>query len=146
MSDWDDGGGNLALVFGRTSGGDEVALRVDASGQLTLDPATSVTVVRAAIRCNTSGNNTIVAAVSGKKIKVLSVLLVAAGDVDVRFESGASGTALTGQMSLAADGNGFVLPPASPGHHWLETAAGALLNLELSGAVYVDGLVVYYVE
>jgi len=101
---------------------------------------------RAAIRCNTSGNNTIVAATSGKKIKVLGVFLVAAGSVDVRFESGASGTALTGQMSLAADGDGFVLPVAPAGYHWFETASGALLNLELSGAVYVDGCIVYYVE
>ena len=105
-----------------------------------------VAVKRAAIRGNTSGNNTVVAAVSGKKIKVISVLLVAAGAVTARFESGASGTALTGQMSLAADGDWFMLPPAPPGYHWFETAAGALLNLELGGAVYVDGCIVYYEE
>jgi len=104
------------------------------------------TCYRAAIRCHTSGNNTIVAAVSGKKIKVISVLLVAAGAVTARFESGANGTALTGQMSLAVDDNGFVLPPAPPGYHWFETVAGALLNLELGGAVYVDGCIVYYTE
>lgn len=107
-------------------------------------PATDVK--RAAIRCNTSGNNTIVAAVSGKKIKVISVMLMGAGNVDARFESAASGTALTGQMSLAADGNGFVLPPAPPGYHWFETVAGELLNLELSAGVYVDGCIVYYEE
>jgi hypothetical protein len=103
-------------------------------------------VLRAVVRCNTSGNNTLVAAVTGKKIKVLGLILVAAGDVDVRLESGAGGTALTGVMSLSADGNGFVLPIAPPGYHWVETAAGALLNLELSDAVYVDGCIVYLVE
>ena len=104
------------------------------------------TCYRAVIHCNTNGNNTLVAAVSGKKIKVLSVLLVAASAVTARFESGAGGTALTGQMNLAASGDRFTLPPAPPGYHWFETVAGALLNLELSAGVYVDGCIVYYIE
>lgn len=99
---------------------------------------------RAAISAASSGDNTLVAAVTGKKIKVLSLILVAAGDVDVRLESGAGGTALTGVIELAAAGNGFVLPPSFPGYHWVETAAGSLLNLELSLAVQVSGCIVYY--
>jgi hypothetical protein len=103
-------------------------------------------VQRAAISASSSGNNTLVAAVSGQKIKVLGMILVVSGDVDVRLESGAGGTALTGVISLAEDGNGFVLPMAPPHYHWVETAAGALLNLELSGAVQVSGCLVYYTE
>ena len=76
----------------------------------------------------------------------LGCILVAGGDVTVAFESGASGTALTGDMSLAADGNGFVLPMSEPGKHWFETAAATLLNLELDGAVQVSGVIVYYTE
>lgn len=90
----------------------------------------------AAIDAATSGDNTLVAAVTGKKIRVLSVYLVAAGAVTARFESGASGAALSGQMSLAA--NGAVALPFNPGG-WFETAAATLLNLELGGAVSVDG-------
>lgn len=101
---------------------------------------------RAAVSAASSGDNTLVAAVTGKKIKVLSLVLVAAGDVDVRLESAAGGTALTGVIELAAAGNGFVLPQAFPGYQWVETAAGELLNLELSGAVQVSGLIVYYEE
>ena len=102
---------------------------------------------RAAVNAASSGDNTLVAAVSGAKIKVLEVVLVAASDVNVRFESGAGGTALTGVMSLLAAGdNALVLPLAQPGYHWFETVAGALLNLELSGAVQVSGLIVYYTE
>lgn len=105
------------------------------------------TISRAAISAASSGDNTIVAAAAaGIKIKVLAVLLVVSGDVDVRFEDGAGGTALTGVISLAADGNGFVLPLAFPGFHWLETSAATLLNLELSGAVQVSGCIVYYQE
>jgi hypothetical protein len=91
----------------------------------------------AAIDAATSGDNTLVAAQgAGNKIRVTSLFLVAAGAVAARFESGAGGTALTGQMNLAANG-GFVLPHNPNG--WFETAANALLNLELSGAVSVDG-------
>lgn len=84
----------------------------------------------------TSGDNTILAAVTSKKIRVVSLYLVASAAVTVRFESGASGTALSGQMQLAANG-GFVLPYNPVG--WFETASGVLLNLELSGAISVDG-------
>ena len=102
---------------------------------------------RAAVNAASSGDNTLVAAVTGAKVKVVAVVLVAASDVNVRFESGAGGTALTGVMSLLAAGdNALVLPFAPPGYHWFETAAGALLNLELSGAVQVSGCVVYYTE
>ena len=87
-----------------------------------------------------SGDNTIVAAVPGAKIRVLAVFLMAADAVTVRFESGAGGTALTGQMNVAANG-GFVLPYNPAG--WCETGVGALLNIELGGAVSVDGCLVY---
>jgi hypothetical protein len=94
----------------------------------------------AAIDAATSGDNTIVAAVSSKKIRVLSAFLIAAGTVNARFESGAGGTALTGQMNLVAN-SGFVLPFNPIG--WFQTAATTLLNLELSGAVSVDGALTY---
>lgn len=94
----------------------------------------------AVIDAATSGNNTLVASVAGKKIRVLAAFLVSAGTVTTRFESGADGTALTGQMNLAAN-SGFVLPFNPVG--WFETAATTLLNLELSAAISVDGSVVY---
>lgn len=88
-----------------------------------------------------AGDNTLVAAVAGKKIVVLALVLVASGGANtVRLESGAAGTALTGQMDLVADGQ-LVLPFNPLG--WFRTAAAALLNLELSAATSVDGVVVY---
>lgn len=102
--------------------------------------ATALTPKFAAIDAATSGDNTLVAAVASKKIRVLSAFLVSAGTVNVRFESGAGGTALTGQMSLVAN-TGFVLPFNPAG--WFETAANTLLNLELSGAISVDGSLTY---
>lgn len=113
-----------------------VALQTD----VILNDTTALTPKFAAIDAATSGDNTLVAAVVGKKIRVLAVWMVAAAAVTARFEDGASGTALTGQMNLAANG-GFVLPFNPVG--WFETTANTLLNLELGGAVSVDGNVVY---
>ena len=87
------------------------------------------------------GDNTLIAAVAAKKIRVLTAFLFASGGPNnVRFESGASGTALTGLIVLGADGQ-LVLPLC--GFGWFETAAGALLNLELSVATQVAGALVY---
>lgn len=113
-----------------------VCLQTDAL----LSDTTALTPKFAVIDVASSGDNTLVAAVSSKKIRVLSLFLVAAGAVNARFESGAGGTALTGQMNLTTN-SGFVLPFNPVG--WFETAATTLLNLELSGAVSVDGALTY---
>lgn len=88
----------------------------------------------------TSGNNTLVAAVAGKKIRVLALMIIAGDEVTARFESAANGTALSGQIQLVAQA-GFTLPFSPVG--WFETVVGELLNLELSAAVSVDGVLVY---
>lgn len=90
------------------------------------------------------GDNTLVVAVTApedRKIRVLAAVLVASGGANtVRFESAAGGTALTGQMNLAADGQ-LVIP--INGFGCFETVAGELLNLELSAATSVAGFLVY---
>lgn len=87
-----------------------------------------------------SGDNTLVAAVNGKKIRVLGGCLVASGTVNVRFESSPGGTALTGAINLVAN-TGFIIPFMPCGN--FETLHSQLLNLELSAAVSVDGWLVY---
>jgi hypothetical protein len=94
----------------------------------------------AAISASGSGNNTLVAAVTGKKIRVLAMALVANAAVNAKLQSSAGGTDLTGLFYLAANG-GFVLPYNPVG--WCETVAAALLNLNLSGAVAVGGCLMY---
>lgn len=93
-------------------------------------------VIGAVIDHATSGDNTLLAAVAGRRIRVHALYLISAGTVTARFESGAGGTALSGQINLVAN-SGFVLPHNPTG--WFETAINTLLNLELSGAVSVDG-------
>lgn len=88
----------------------------------------------------TIGNNTLLAASTGYKIRVLSYTLVSAGTVTVAFQSGAGGTALTGTMTLVA-GVPLRVPFQKEGH--FETAASALLNLSLGGNVQVSGHITY---
>lgn len=105
-----------------------------------MDGVTACTPKFAVIDHAASGDNTIIAANATKKLRVLAAVMIAGGTVTARFESAAGGTALTGQMALVAN-SGFVLPFNPAG--WFETAANQLLNLELSGAVSVDGCLTY---
>jgi hypothetical protein len=100
-------------------------------------------VTRVAVSGASSGDNTLVAAAgAGKGIRVLAICVKAASAVTFRLESGAGGTALTGVVSLVANGDlGWSLPFNPAG--WCDTAANALLNMELGGAVQVSGVLVY---
>ena len=99
--------------------------------------------ISAVVSAASAGDNTLVAATSGSRILVLSAALVASGGANtIRFESGAGGTALTGQMDIADNGQ-FILDFSPAGH--FETAKSALLNLELSAATSVAGVITYVV-
>lgn len=93
-----------------------------------------------AISASSSGNNTILAAVTSKKIRVLGYVLNANGTVNAKFQSGASGTDLTGLLYLVVNA-GAVAPVTDRG--WFETASNTLLNLNLSAAIAVGGHLVY---
>lgn len=96
----------------------------------------------ASISVNSTGDNTAVAAVSGKKIRVLALEGVATGAVTlaVKSDTGGSAVALTGAHSLAAN-QSLVLPFSHAG--WFETEAGKALNLSLGGNVAFQGSLVY---
>jgi len=84
-----------------------------------------------------SGASAQIAAVTGKRIRVMSFFMVAAGAVGVKFQSAT--TDLTGVMSLAANGG-----ISTTSHSGLfETAAGEALNINLSAAVQVSGSMAY---
>jgi len=94
----------------------------------------------AAINATANGDNTLIAAITGKKIRVLAYVLVADAAVGCAFEDGAGGDELTGQLPLAA--NGGVSAPFSP-VGWFETSENTLLNLETDAAANVRGHLVY---
>lgn len=90
--------------------------------------------------------NAIVAAVAGRRIKVLDYVLVADAAVKVKWQS--ASTDISGLMNLAAAGYGVSSPGATNSLQSvpkLMTAAGEALNLHLSGAVVVGGHLTYEV-
>jgi hypothetical protein len=97
---------------------------------------TALTPKFAPIQAAANGDNTLVSAVSGKKIRVIAIFVTTGGTVTYRLQSGASGAYLTGTIT-----KDLVLPFNPLG--WCETASGALLNLELSAAVNCGGMLVY---
>ncbi len=100
----------------------------------------------AAISASSSGDNTIVAAVGNRKIRVMNYTLIAAGDVSVTWKSGS--TAISGAMALTTNG-GMAPSAGSAGTNGLdgvlETAGGSALVLNLSAAVSVGGHIRYEV-
>lgn len=84
-----------------------------------------------------SATGDLLAGITGKRIRVVSGLLFAAGAVDVKFRSNT--TDLCGVLKLAASGDGFPLNESMLGH--VETQAGEALNLSLSASVVVSGYV-----
>lgn len=95
----------------------------------------------AVINASASGDNTIVAAVASKVVRVISYVLIANGTVNVKWKQGA--TDISGLMPLVVN-VGAVCPEASRG--WMETAVNAALILNLSAAVAVTGHLSYVEE
>lgn len=98
----------------------------------------------AAINASASGSNAIVAAATGKRIRVVSYVIVAAGAVTATWQS--ASTALSGPMSLASSGGasasvGILAPGGAYG--LFQTEPGEALNLSLGGAVNVAGHLCY---
>ena len=91
----------------------------------------------AVISAATSGQTAVVAAVTGRKIRVLQYFVVAETAVDVKFES--ASTAITGLMSIGA--NSGVAAGSEAGI--FETVAAEALNINLGGAVQVSGALTY---
>ena len=92
------------------------------------------------VNASAIGSTQIVAAVVSKKLRVLSMFLVAAATANVRVFSSASGQALTGPIYVLP-GGGVALPWVPAG--WFETEAGKPLSMALDTAVPVGGSVTY---
>lgn len=94
----------------------------------------------AIIDAGTNGDNTIVTAVSGQKIRPVFWWLMAAAQVTCRWKSGTSSNK-SGPFTPAA--NGGVAPPFCELGTGFETAASEALVLNLGGTVAVGGTLVY---
>jgi hypothetical protein len=100
----------------------------------------------AAIAAGTTGDTEVVAAVAGKRVRVVTGVLSFGGTVNAKFRSAT--TDLTGlyygvlgaQVTFDHGGEGY---GGQKGH--FQTEYGEALNLNLSGNVAVGGHVVYEV-
>jgi hypothetical protein len=93
----------------------------------------------AAISTASSGDQTIVAAVTSKKITVYSYVLVADGTVAVTWKRAA--TAMSGAMALVV--NSGISAHASASSPLFQTGTGEALVLNLSAAIGVRGHLAY---
>lgn len=96
------------------------------------------TYINGVINCSGSGDNTIINAVTGKKIVVMNYFFTVASSVVATWKRGS--TAISGPMTLTVG--------ASPGgsESVLSTNAGEALILNLSSGVQASGHLTYYEE
>jgi len=145
----DDGGGSITVDGSVTVSATDLDIRNLAATQDTItaklatdaiqNGTTALTPKFAKIDVASSGDNTIVSAVTGKKIRVLQYSLVCGAETTVQWKS-SGGTTLSGDMQFAA--NGGISCPFSP-VGLFETASGEGLVLNLSAANAVSGHLCY---
>jgi hypothetical protein len=100
---------------------------------------TELTPKFAVIAASASGDNTLVSAVGGKKLRVLNYVLMSNGTVNAKFQSSTAGD-ITGLLYLVA--NTGASSSFNPVGHF-ETVSGEALELNLSGAIAVGGHLSY---
>lgn len=108
-------------------------------GSVLYEGTDALEIKNAAFDVSTLGDNEIVAAVSGKRIRVLQWGLAAGGDVDVKWKSGSS-TSISGTRPLTKYASAGGSP--SPWGRF-KTGVGEALNLNLTAAVPVGGELAY---
>lgn len=102
---------------------------------------TALTPKFAKVSCSSSGANTIVAAVTSKKIRVIAWEVVVNAAVNFKWQSHVTPTDLTGLYYMSGQGGGVARAFNPVGY--FETVAGEALDLNLSGAIAVGGSLVY---
>lgn len=93
------------------------------------------------ISASSSGATTIVAAVTSKKIRVLAWDAVVNAAVNFKWQSHVTPTDLTGLYYMAGQGGGVARAFSPVGY--FETVSGEALDINLSGAVAVGGVLTY---
>ena len=94
-----------------------------------------------------AGEYQLVAGVAGQQIRVMEVMLISSNLQNVRFQSGWTGTAITGPLHLANSGEGiYAGSPDSPDLYHFETEAGDILVLDTDAGGQIGGWLIYYAE
>ncbi len=88
----------------------------------------------------TSGDNTIVAAVTGRRIRVLAAAISVASAVNIKFTS--STTSDLTKLFYLTSGDLNITLPYNP-FGWFQTVAGELLGCNISGTVVTNCQMTY---
>lgn len=136
----------IAQLIGETDYG-FATIRATPAGALYVIQAGDLSATKiygsAAINISTLGDNTIIAGSPGTKIKVVTILFTAAGEVDITFKSGT--TPLSGPLDFGGTNEPMgIVACHGPGPLPCQTAEDFIINL--SGAVQVSGYCTYYKE
>jgi hypothetical protein len=106
----------------------------------------SPTIQTVAIDKATTAALTLVDAVTGKKIRVTSILLITNGPVGVQFISKPSGAGSNIGGVLYFTANGGLPGHAGGSPLGIDTNTGEALQITLSAAIQVSGAISYYTE
>lgn len=135
-----DSRGRLIITKGTGDGRALDAVSVSLATDAIMNNKTELTPKFARVTSAAGGDVTAIAAVTGKKLRLLGLVLSAPGGANsVRIESSTT-SRLIEQIDLA-DNETVVLPFTPIG--WGETVAGELMNLEISAATLVTAAIVY---
>jgi hypothetical protein len=107
------------------------------------------TLQRAAINISGSvaAEYELVAAIADQQIRVMEVMLTSSSAQNIRFQSGWTGTAITGPLHLANAGEGiYAGSPDSPELYHFETESGDVLVLDTDAGGQIGGWLIYYAE
>lgn len=102
--------------------------------------ADDVVLIVGDINIASSGDNTVIAATTGKKTVVYKIWFVVNGAVNIKFKDGSTDLN-AGAIHLTADGSSLTLPFDGKPH--FGTTSGSAFKMNLSGAVQVSGQIYY---
>jgi hypothetical protein len=97
----------------------------------------------ASLDAHDSGDNTIVAAIPGRHVRVVGIKLSVAGDVTITWKSGLGGTTTALATAETFKAGGGMSDFWGPHGYFFETLEGEALNCYLGGSVQVSGWINY---
>jgi len=95
----------------------------------------------------TAGEYMLITGVAGRQVKVTEVLAIVSAETELIFESGWTGTWVSGKMTTPASGDGFFCGAcATPDQYHFETKSGDIFVLRLTAGAQVGGWINWYYE
>ncbi len=124
---------------------DEVTAYVTGSISLVVDPVMQREIIN--ITGSVAAEYMLVTGVAGQQLRVMEIKVSTSNLMNVRLQSGWSGTAMTGPIHLANSGEEFYAgaPDGVEMYHF-ETLSGQMLILDTDAGGQLGGWIIYYYE